>query len=359
MSNLKVWKYLFVFTAPAVGFLGFYFHGPWTWALPIYAYGLIPAMELLNNGSTKNMSEMEEELAKDDRWYDFIVYSMVPLQWAMYIYFLFVLQTPGLAPYEIAGLVVTMGVGCGALGINVAHELGHRSKRYEQWMAKALLLTSQYMHFFIEHNRGHHKNVSSEKDPASSRYNEWVYTFWFRSIVMGYISAWKLEFQRLNRKGLPWFHWSNEMFFYTFCQVGVMVGIALLFNVQTMLLAFAASFMGILLLETVNYIEHYGLARHHSGKHFKKVLPIHSWNSNHPMGRLMLFELTRHSDHHYKASRKYQVLRHFDDAPQMPTGYPGMIVLSMIPPVWFKIMNPKVRQLQDEYPEHLRVAQAA
>jgi alkane 1-monooxygenase len=172
---------------------------------------------------------------------------------------------------------------------------------------------------------------------------------------MGYISAWNLELQRLKRKGLSWYHWSNEMIFYIFCQVGLMAAIGLIFSVPTMLMVLAASIIGFTLLEVINYVEHYGLARHKSENGFKRVLPIHSWNSNHPMGRLMLFELTRHSDHHYKASRKYQILRHFEDAPQMPTGYPGMIVLSLIPPLWFAVMNPRVNALQEKYPDDLRI----
>lgn len=361
MNRFKAAKYLFVYTAPIIGLIGFYLKGPWTWLLPIYAYVFIPVVELLNQGSTKNMSELEEEVARNDRFYDYIIYSMVPLQWGMFIYFMFTVNKDGLQAYEYAGLIVSMGIGCGALGINVAHELGHRKKRYEQWMSKALLLTAQYMHFFIEHNRGHHKNVSTELDPATSRYGETVYAFGFRSVVMGYISAWKLELGRLARKGLPWYHWSNEMIFYVVCQTALLIGVAAFFSVPTMLMTLAASVIGFILLEIINYVEHYGLARHKAGSHFKKVLPIHSWNSNHPMGRLMLFELTRHSDHHYKASRKYQVLRHFDDAPQMPTGYPGMIVLALIPPLWFKVMNPRVHALQEKYPEDLRIpaAQAA
>jgi alkane 1-monooxygenase len=222
-------------------------------------------------------------------------------------------------------------------------------------MSKALLLTAQYMHFFIEHNRGHHKNVSTEEDPATARYGETFYAFWFRSVVMSYISAWKLELKRLERKGVPWYHWSNEMTFYAVCQVGVMVAVAVFFSVPTMLLTLTASVIGFTLLEIINYVEHYGLVRHKSEKGFRKVLPIHSWNSNHPMGRLILFEVTRHSDHHYKASRKYQILRNFDDSPQLPTGYPGMIILATFPPLWFMVMNPRVKALQEKYPDDLRI----
>lgn len=361
MSRFKVLKYGFVFLIPVFGFYALYAKGLWSWFLPVFVYVMIPVIELLSKGSTKNMSEAEEEVAKNDRIFDYLVYAIVPVQWALFIYFMFSVSQPGLQLFEIAGLTFTMGIGCAAFGINVAHELGHRKNRYEQWMSKALLLSAQYMHFFIEHNRGHHKNVSTEEDPATARYGEVFYTFIFRSVVMGYLSAWKLELERLKKNGLPWYHWSNEMVFYAVCQIGFLALVAYFFSVPTMLLTLTASVIGFSLLEVVNYVEHYGLARHRSESGFKKVLPIHSWNSNHPMGRLLLFELTRHSDHHYKASRKYQILRHFDDAPQMPTGYPGMIVLALVPPLWFAVMDPRVKALQAKYPEDLRIpsAQAA
>jgi alkane 1-monooxygenase len=207
-------------------------------------------------------------------------------------------------------------------------------------MSKSLLLTSLYMHFFIEHNRGHHKNVSTDEDPASSRRGETVYAFWFRSVSTSWVDAWKLENDRLAKLSLPWYSLRNEMLIYQFIQIGMLAVIAVFFGWQTMLAFIAAATFGFLLLETVNYIEHYGLRRKKiDGEYYEKVMPIHSWNSDHPIGRLMLFELTRHSDHHYMASRKYQVLRHFDQSPQMPTGYPGMMVLSLFPPLWFKVMH--------------------
>ena len=357
MKDLSKLKYLFVFSVVAVGYAGFILRGPWTWALPIYAYAVVPLIELMNGGSAKNMSKAEEDVARKSRFYDMVVYIIVPLPWAMYIHFMFAIQTPGLQNYEIAGMIVSMGIGCGAFGINVAHELGHRHKWYEQWMSKILLLSAQYMHFFIEHNRGHHSNVSTENDPATSRYGEVVYSFIFRSVIGGYISAWKIESARLKKMGKPLLHWSNQMIFFAICQIAVMVLIAMIFNIWVMAAALAASVVGFVLLEVVNYIEHYGLLRHSSNGRFKRVMPIHSWNSNHPMGRLLLFELSRHSDHHYMASRPYQILRNFEDSPQMPTGYPGMIVLALIPPLWFAVMNPRVKALQKRYPDDLRVAQ--
>jgi alkane 1-monooxygenase len=212
-------------------------------------------------------------------------------------------------------------------------------------MSKMLLLTSLYLHFFIEHNRGHHKNVSTDEDPASSKLNETLYAFWVRSVKDGWISAWHIENTRLVKLNLPWYSLKNEMLIYQIIQAVFVGAIFLVFGWKIGLAYLAAATFGFLLLETVNYIEHYGLRRNKiDGEYYEKVLPIHSWNSNHPIGRLMLFELSRHSDHHYMASRKYQILRHFDESPQMPTGYPGMMVLSLIPPLWFSVMNKQVEK---------------
>lgn len=346
MSIKRYLPYFMAYLSVIIAAFGLVFNGIATWFLLVYAFAIIPLFELFLPASEVNLSEEEEKKQVKSRLFDWMVYLIVPVQWGLVVLFLFSMRQE-LAIYEILGKIVTLGIACGIFGINVGHELGHRAKKYEQWMAKALLLTSQYMHFFIEHNRGHHKNVSTEKDPATSRLGEWVYTFWIRSMVTGYISAWKLEFQRLKKKKLPNLHWSNEMILYIFIQTGFLLLIYLLFNWQIMLYYWISALFGILLLETVNYIEHYGLKRqkNETGA-FNKVLPVHSWNSNHPLGRGILFELSRHSDHHYLASRKYQILRHFDESPQLPTGYPGMMVLSLFSPFWFMLMNPRVKKLR-------------
>ena len=198
------------------------------------------------------------------------------------------------------------------------------------------------MHFFIEHNRGHHKNVSTDADPASSRFGETVYAFYFRTIWGSWMSAWHLEAEKLKRNNLPFWSIKNEMLKFQIIQLILLISIGLVFGGTTLLFFIVGSLIGILLLETVNYIEHYGLRRKKNGDKFERTLPIHSWNSNHPLGRLILLELSRHSDHHYMASRKYQILRHFDESPQMPTGYPGMLLLSLFPPLWFKLMHRRI-----------------
>ena len=233
---------------------------------------------------------------------------------------------------------------CGVLGINVAHELGHRRTKYEKLLAKTLLMTSLYPHFFIEHNYGHHKNVATAADPASARYNELLYAFWLRSIVGSYLHAWKFESERLARKKTSALSLNNEMVRFTIIEIALLVAIFLLFGIAVLVGFLIAALFGILLLETVNYIEHYGLSRKLvTDTRYEKTTPIHSWNSNHILGRIFLFELSRHSDHHAYPHKKYQVLESYEECPQMPTGYPGMMLLSTVPPLWFWVMNRRVR----------------
>jgi alkane 1-monooxygenase len=203
------------------------------------------------------------------------------------------------------------------------------------------------MHFFIEHNKGHHKRVATPEDPSSARYGETVYAFYFRSIVNSYRSAWEIANRDTQKKGCKTFSLHNEMLHFHLIQILFIATIFFVFGGNTTVLFLAAALQGILLLETVNYIEHYGLQRKQLAEgRWERAMPVHSWNSDHVIGRVMLFELSRHSDHHYLASRKYQVLRHHDDSPQMPTGYPGMMILATLPPLWFRVMNKRVQRLQ-------------
>ena len=317
------------------------------WLPIVWAWIIIPLAELLIKPVPSNMSAAEEELAKKERTYDFLLYFIVILQYSLLIKFLLAMSLDEMTGADIAGRIWVMGLLCGTFGINVGHELGHRVNKFEQVLAKALLLTSLYMHFFTEHNKGHHKRVATPEDPSSARYGEPVYTFYFRTIFFSYISAWHIANDEVRKKGKPVFSLYNEMVQYSLIQLAFIAFIFFLFSGLVLLYFLAAAMIGILLLETVNYIEHYGLQRKPTGDgRYERAMPEHSWNSDHVIGRLMLFELSRHSDHHYLASRKYQVLRHHDASPQMPTGYPGMMILSLFPPAWFYVMNRRIKKLQ-------------
>jgi alkane 1-monooxygenase len=336
-------KYLLVFVSPAIICLSMYIGGIYVFLAPLYVFFMIPIMEFFIAGSNKNLDKMEEEIVKNDPYYDYLLYSLVPLQVLLLIYFLFRIDNALMPAWEKIGMMIAFSLSCASLGINGAHELGHRSTWYEQLFSKILLASTQYLHFFIEHNRGHHKNVSTENDPASSRYGETLYAFYVRSVKDSWFSAWKLEGDRLKKANISFWSVHNEMLLYQLIQAAILLTIAIVFSWQVMLWYLGASVMGFLFLETVNYIEHYGLQRKKvDGAYYEKTMPIHSWNSNHTLGRILLLELTRHSDHHYMANRKYQVLRHFDASPQMPAGYPAMMLLAFVPPLWFKIMHRQI-----------------
>lgn len=353
---LNALKYsLPVFLLPFLVSMGWIYRGWWTFLPLLFSFGLVPMIELFYKGATENLTAEQESIERKVVWYDYLLYLAVIAQYVMLLFFAYNIAQMNYQTYEWIGLIVSFGLMCGIFGINLGHELGHRSNPYEQKMAKSLLLTSLYLHFFIEHNRGHHKNIATPLDPATARLNENVYTFYFRSITGAWKSAWELEAHRLKKLNLSFWSWDNEMLRYQTIQVLYLLILFFAFSwigpygwesgAVVLVSCILSAIVGMLLLETVNYIEHYGLLRKEvSPGRYEKVKPIHSWNSNHVMGRLLLFELTRHSDHHYNAGRKYQILRHFDESPQMPTGYPGMILVALVPPLWFKIMNPQVEK---------------
>ena len=341
---LRDLRYLFAYTLPLSALLAIGLAGVWSFATVIYAFGLIPVLDQLIRQERANESgEDRGERQFVNRFFDWLLYLNVPLLWGIIAYFLYTVATADLATYELVGLTLSVGIVSGSLGINVAHELGHRSRRFEQWLAQSLLLSSLYMHFFVEHNRGHHKHVATPLDPATSRYGEMVYTFWFRSVIGSYRNAWALERERLGREDRHWLTLDNQMIRFTLWQVALVTAIGLTFGGLAVGLFVAQAVVGFLLLESVNYVEHYGLLREQlaSGR-YAPVTPRHSWNSEHEVGRIVLYELTRHADHHFKSNRPYQTLRYLPESPELPAGYPASILMALVPPVWFAVMNKRV-----------------
>ncbi len=322
-------KYILSYTIP-ISVLASFQGGLWSYAGIIYAFGVLPIAELVLPVSQKNLDKKQEQGISSSHSYDLILWSMVPIQFCLLTLYCHHITDENLTIWEQLGMTLSMGTACGVLGINVAHELGHRRTWYEQKMALALLMTSLYMHFFIEHNRVHHRYVATPKDPASAKKNQNVYSFIIQSVSGSLLSSYKLA--------------KSETILYLSIQFIFIICIGFIFNFTAAMGVLSAGVFGFVLLEIVNYIEHYGLSRKQNSNtgRFEKVQPSHSWNSNNPLGRIVLFELSRHSDHHANAQRKYQILRHFDEAPQMPTGYPGMMLLSLVPPLWFKIMHKRL-----------------
>ena len=340
---MKDLKYLFALSIPLSAFIGLLLKGGWLFFTPVYAFVFIPIVEHFLSASTENFSKETKEKRAVSRFFDWMLYANVPIVFGLLILSFYVVSTVNLSSIELVGLVVSVGMVLTTNGINVAHELGHRQESRERFLSKALLLPCLYMHFYIEHNHSHHLNAATKEDPATARYNQTLYSFWITSTVRQYFSAWKVQMKLLKNNNRTFFSRYNDVFWYVIIQFAYLLCVYISFGALGLSVAIAAGVVSFLFLETVNYIEHYGLLRlkNASGR-YERVQKIHSWNSNHVVGRIILYELTRHSDHHYKSSKKYQVLESHEESPILPYGYPTSMVLAMIPPLWFGIMNKRV-----------------
>lgn len=345
---MNKYNYLLVYTLPLSVIIAFQMNGIWTFMPIMIFFGLVPLLDLIIPPVKENMEKDEKQKHLKDSFYAVIIYSVLPVQVGLLSYFFYRITYFDHSLIELLGMSISMGLSCGVLGINVGHELGHRASRWEQLIGEILLLTSLDTHFLPYHNGGHHKNVATPDDSATARKNEWLILFWFRSHFGSYKEAWQLENARMKHENKSWFSLRNRMVVYTICNVMLMGGIYFFLGNIALVCFLIAAIFGIALLETVNYIEHYGLERKiKSGDRYERVKHHHSWNSDHFFGRSLLFNLSRHSDHHYNGSKHYQVLDSLDKSPQMPTGYPGMMLLSFFAqPLWFRIMNKRIEKLQ-------------
>lgn len=313
------------------------------WGLPILFYGVVPVLDLLIGLDRTNPPESAVPHLEDDPYYRAIVYGYIPTQLAVTVFGAWLAVTQPLAWWEMLGLIISVGMVNG-IGINTAHELGHKKRSLERWLAKLTLAPVAYGHFFVEHNKGHHKNVATPEDPASSRMGESFWAFLPRTMIGSARSAWDIEKTRLARKGESVWSLDNE----NLRAWGLTV---LLFGALTLWLGWTAlpfllvqAFYGATLLEVINYIEHYGLLRQYDEKtgRYERCTPEHSWNSNNVVTNLFLYQLQRHADHHANPTRRFQSLRHFDDSPQLPSGYASMLVLAYFPWLWFRQIDPIV-----------------
>jgi len=330
--GVKWWVYGVAVVFPLGGFWLLHAGGAWLWLEPAVSFGLIPLLDMVWVGGSEEGGQEPH-----GRGHDGVIYLLASLYLGVLVWALHLVATGHYSPWEMVGAWVTTGIFCGTFGINIAHELGHRTQRFPRAFSKMLLLSTLYMHFFIEHNRGHHAQVATHDDPATSRRGESVYAFYPRTILGGWRSAWALEKRHLRGKPCTF---RNQMLRFQLCQVGLLSCLWLWGGWSLVVFFLGCSLLGILLLETINYVEHYGLTREiRANGRPERVAPIHSWNSNHPVGRALLFELTRHADHHAQPGRPYGALRHMEAAPQLPTGYSGMVLLSLLPPLWFKVMD--------------------
>ncbi|MBF6374646.1 alkane 1-monooxygenase [Nocardia farcinica] len=312
------------------------------WVGPIIVLVIIPVLDWLVGEDGTNPRDEDYELLSNDRYYRWCTYLFLPVQLIGLVIAAAMWAGDELSFVDKLGLATTLGLVSG-IGINAAHELGHRVEHLERWLAKIALAQSAYGHFFVEHNRGHHVRVATPDDPASARFGESLYEFLPRSVAGGFRSAVALESERLARKGKRWWSPHNHILQAWSMTVVLFGGLMLVFGWQILGWLVLQAVIGAALLETVNYVEHYGLLRERrpDGR-WARCSPRDSWNSDRLVTNIFLFHLQRHSDHHANPGRRYQTLRSCDVAPQLPAGYASMIVFAAIPPLWRAVMDHRV-----------------
>lgn len=337
---MKPWHYLASFLIPACAALGLKLSGPWAWLTVAGVFIAIPSLDALLGIQDQNLDESATKLARSKTLYSLILYAHLPIQVLLILYMGWVWTSTTQPWWVQIGWILSVMLSTGGIGITVAHELIHRKTSWERSIGKALLLTVLYMHFAIEHVRGHHSQVATENDPASAPKGMDVYRFILNTVPAQWISAWRLESKRLRKHGLAPWSIRNEMIWFVVIQFAWLFLITLLFGIHFLPVYLTVAALSCCLLEIINYVEHYGLRRtkNEHGR-WESVRESHSWNSNHRVSRMLLFELSRHSDHHMSAEKPYQVLRTEPASPQMPNGYPGMVLLALVPPLWFSTMD--------------------
>ncbi len=340
---------------PALVITGFYLGGYWNLMAVGFSFVIIPLVDQLVGLDAFNVTEREAKIRSEVFYYRFVTYVWTFVQ-VLFIfwggYAVISNQLHGFLEWSV--FMLSFALVTGGIGITVAHELGHKKSSLEKLYGKVLLMTVCYMHFYIEHNRGHHIAVATPDDPATARKNENFYQFWIRSVFGGYKHAWTLEKESLRRKDKAVLSVSNEMIWFAVLPLLLCFLLTLAASFiadriawEVSVFFFAQSFLAFTLLELVNYVEHYGIQRKEIAPgRYERVNPVHSWNASHLVSNFFLFQLQRHSDHHAFAYKRYQVLNHYDESPQLPFGYPTMIMIALIPPVWFTIMNKRLERWQ-------------
>ena len=345
---MKAIPYALTYLYPLLTVIGFFAGDIWTFTGVFFLFVMTPIMDELSGSKDNNPNDQDE---KRNYLFDFWLWLWIPTQLVIIIWGLYKTGFEPLTNLEFIGVSLSTGIISGGIGITVAHELMHRQTSFERALAEVLMSSVTYTHFCVEHIYGHHKNVATHEDPATSRFGESFYAFLPRTLSGSLVSAWKLEKDRCMRSNIKTLNLKNCRLRYPIILAVIYGLISILFGPWSLLYFVAQGIIAVLLLETINYLEHYGLERKEveSGR-YERVLPKHSWNSTHRLTSYYLFNLPRHADHHYLASRPYYKLRHMEDSPQLPAGYATMLILALIPPLWHRTMDHRVVEWRKRAP---------
>jgi len=335
--------------------LGAVHGGVWMLLAPLYAFIAVPALDSV---MALNESRLASETPEDDLiWHRLLTWAWVPVQAALIYGLIWIVAASGtLAPWEVATMAVVVGIASGGIGITYAHELMHQQNRFERMLAEMLMCSTLYGHFCIEHIHGHHINVATPDDPATARRGETVYRFVPRVVRDTVLGAWHIQRDQLAKRGLPLWSRRNAFWRYAGWSGGMLALAALIGGWQGVGIFVVQAVVAVILLELVDYIEHYGLLRRkRPNGRYEPTRPHHSWNSGHQASNWLLINLQRHSDHHYKPRRRFPTLQSYpeSEAPQLPHGYPWMVLLALFPPLYFRVMEPRLEAWRARffYPE--------
>jgi alkane 1-monooxygenase len=355
-KDKKRYLWLIGLVVPSLAFIAFAMFqltgwSVWLWIGPIIILGVVPAIDLIAGLDRSNPPDDVIERLENDKYYRWITYVFLPVQYVGFLgAFIWIAKPEWLGVAELStidklGIAISIGA-IGGIGINTAHELGHKKESHERWLSKIALAQSFYGHFYIEHNRGHHVRVATPEDPASSRLGENFYQFWPRTVGGSLRNAWRLEKKRYARKDKHPFRIGNDVLNAWLMSALLWGALMVVLGAWIFPLLVVQAIVGFSLLEVVNYMEHYGMLRQKVGdgerQRYERVAPSHSWNSNNIATNVLLYHLQRHSDHHANPTRRYQTLRDYEESPVLPTGYAGMIVLAIVPAIWRRVMDRRV-----------------
>jgi alkane 1-monooxygenase len=357
MRKINKYGYLLVFIIPISIVLSYYANSIYAfYILPFLIFVLLPIVDPLVGTDDTNFEKSLAQELKDEKYYRVILYVWTVVQTAVMIWicYLFVFTEVNLHLFVL--LLLNTMIMNGGVGITIAHELGHKTTKLEKFLAKFLLIQVAYGYFYVEHNRGHHVHVATPKDPATARKNQSYYAFWKQAVIGGFFNSIKIENERLKQKKVKSTIWTNETYRLSIISVLLFILInafsySINAEINYSLAIFLAlqAFLSFSLLEAVDYIEHYGIQRKEISEGvYEKVNPNHSWNANFIYSNYLLFQLQRHADHHMYATKNYQVLNAYEDSPQLPNGYPAMVILTLIPPLWFKYMNSRLEHWKNK-----------
>lgn len=355
MSRLKALGFLFVFlvpaTMPTAAWLGA--QTGWinlaAWYPLFFLFVMLPLTDYILGHDPVNIAQTDERKISQQVWFKALTLLALPVQCAVLLWSAFWFANHELSPIGVVGWLFSQGIVGGILAINTAHELIHKDERLEKAFGGILLTTVGYYGFKIEHLRGHHVHVSTPEDASSARFGQSVWAFMPEALYRNTKNAWKLEAERLQKLGIPVLHWRNEMLGWTLLWLAFCAAFYLMLGWIGLGFFIAQGFFAACSLEIINYIEHYGLERKKlADGRYERTTHLHSWNSDYALSNLLLFQLQRHSDHHAFPKRRYAILRHHEDSPQLPGGYAAMFVLALCPPLWHRVMDPRVRKFKEQ-----------